>query len=280
MKKIISVVALVLFTSAFTPSVFSQNCDKFVGTWIFQSHRFVIVKAGDIYKLNYKGPNYSSQDASPCNNGQLQYEEMKLTYSSTEDKVYWDGMVFKRSGNATPQQTTTSASEKPAYDGPNNYADIKEKNVLAIPKNLRFGKNGFKRYLDSISIKVTDETKSEAHVINEVGKILVEYFDKIDTARITSERMEGVILTITLNNEYSSSGSEPNIEWNLQGKVRVEFTRQNGETLLSKSNDKLKAVTFLESFNTKNRNEAAALGWYIDRKLKKELQKYLDAFFK
>ncbi len=100
----ITLISILLCETAHT------QCDNFVGRWQAPGESFTITQVGNIFKMAYKGPNYSSNEASPCNNGQLENEGMKLTYSSQEDVFYWDGRKFKRIGQkpASSNQITTN----------------------------------------------------------------------------------------------------------------------------------------------------------------------------
>ena len=110
---------------SFTSHINAQNvCDNFIGKWDcrgFGGHTFIISKNGNIFKMSYKGPNYSTNEASPCNNGQLENEGMKLTYSEKEDAVYWDGKKFTRIG----QRPISNNTQKPTNNqtAPNNNSD-------------------------------------------------------------------------------------------------------------------------------------------------------------
>lgn len=110
-----SLAVATIFVTFLTNQIHGQNqCSNFVGKWQCRGETFTITDAGGVFKMAYKGPNYSSNEASPCNNGQLENEGMKLTYSSQEDAFYWDGRKFTRIG---PKPVTTN--QQP-YSNQNN----------------------------------------------------------------------------------------------------------------------------------------------------------------
>jgi len=102
-------IAAIIFATFLTNKIYGQNqCTNFVGKWQCRGEIFTITQEGSILKMAYRGPNYSSNEASPCDNGQLENEGMKLTYSAQEDAFYWDGRKFARIG-----QKPTTTNQQP-----------------------------------------------------------------------------------------------------------------------------------------------------------------------
>lgn len=143
----------------------SVSCDNFIGIWKTPDEKFIISKDGPIYKLNYSGPNHNTLNASVCNNGQLEVENMKLTYSPNDKAFFWDGRMFKKD-----QNTIISRSQ-----GDNGGEIIMPKEVnLASFRGFLIDEQS--RYAIQIkSVVVNDELNRKAVIQSKI----IEYLQKL-----------------------------------------------------------------------------------------------------